>query len=139
MSATSRPLDRTEDIMSVTFAPNNNVRYCTERNLATFDEFECEVYPFELNITNDNAKNLAEVLGLELEGEYGTVGQIHPRAILKAIEALPTAMLGEMVRVAADPMDGGAGTEVHHLQHYLRTLKAVAIEAERREEPVVWA
>jgi hypothetical protein len=125
--------------MGVTFAPNNNVQYCKEHKLVEYDPYDCEVFPFELDITNDNAKNLANILGLDLEGEYGTVGSIHPVALLRAIGAVPTSMVEFMVREPTDPMDGGAGTQPHQIQRYLQQLRTIALEAERRGEMVVWS
>jgi hypothetical protein len=130
--------------MSVTFAPNNNSLYCRQHNLVTIGEFDDEIFPFELNIANANAKNLLEILGLE-PGE-GLMGKIDPRTLLAAIEKLPTSMTLWMVRnpdpsvegPGARMIDGGAGTEQGHIERYLRLLRTIAVEAERREELVVW-
>ena len=125
--------------MGVCFSPKNNMDYCRQNNLVVIDEYESEVFPFELDIANANARNLASILNLDLEGEYGTVGEVHPQVILRAIKALPTSMVELMVRKAIDPFDGGAGTYPEHIRRYLDQLKKVCLEAERREEMVVWS
>lgn len=125
--------------MGVTITPNNNVRYCMDNQLVcttVIDGEEYEVYPFELNVSNDNWMSIVRGLGLSVH-EDQSIGAMDARTLLRALEArLPNFVLAREGYRDVNVIEMGLRHE--QLNRYWRELKAIAEEAERREELVAW-
>jgi hypothetical protein len=93
---------------------------------------EFKHYPFEMNVSNANHSMLWNALGLE----WDYCGGIHPVVLLKALDAVNPALMERSVRV-----DGNhyfCGVDAAQVDSYVTRLRAIALEAAKREEEVCW-
>ena len=148
--------------MSVTITIENNRDHARENELVELEVYECqcldlgpdpapdcptcrgagvcsvEHLPFELNLANGNFVTFFSALGLAVDH----AGELDGRAVAAALASFSPELA---IRGARDEkVDGGprvitAGTTDRQVDRYVVELAAIAGEAERREEKVVWA
>ena len=86
-----------------------------------------------MNVANGNASLILNSLGFDATE---CCGIINANALLKAIASCPEE---RMVRATTQHRNViECGTDIEHAQSYLDRLKAIATEAARREEVVLW-
>lgn len=151
--------------MSVTITIASNIEYCTKNNLVTFEEYDCQhcsyydatpecfecggnasghsgkvrfnIYPFEMNLANGNASTFLSALGID----FDYCGEMDARVIISALKSYDPALC---VRSAVDEQNPNearminCGISFEHAESYSQRLFAIAIEAEKREEKIVW-
>jgi hypothetical protein len=149
--------------MSITFTIAGNHEHTVAAGTMEYDEYDCqrcefdgknpecpeckpyggngkvrfERLPFEMNVANGNARTLWASLGLTFD--YS--GQIDGRTLVAAIDSSDPALL-----VRATTEEGGngrarvinCGIDPDRAERYRTTLRQIAEEAARREQPVVW-
>lgn len=150
--------------MSVDFAPSGNWEYCDTHGITIRDTREClcapyghtpdpdcwccggtgkettETYPFELHVSNSNARTLLDALGLGTGEEL--YGSINADLLLERIEGcVPAVCLATETREYHEPGKAHVvffGTSADGIQQKLDALKEIALEAKRRGVDVVW-
>lgn len=148
--------------MSVTITIADNRQYCTANNLGRTVREECCTdhdvlcpcchghgfveyveLPFELNLANGNFATLAAALGVfdDDNGQVEYCGAVDGRRLLTALRSLDPALV---LRAPAAEYDDGrlrvfhGGLTREQVARYIAELSAIAAEAERREQPIVW-
>jgi len=96
-----------------------------------------ESYPFELNLANANFRTLFNALGLPDE-DYG---ELDSRIISRAVRKTPAALYQRARR--EETGERGChlidlGIRSDQAKRYQDALLALALEAERREEKIIW-
>lgn len=149
--------------MSVTITIANNRKHTIDNGAMQYDEYDCqrcefdgknpecreckpyggngkvrfERLPFEMNVANGNFAMLWNALALP----FDYCGSIDARQVLPVVNATTPELL---IRATDDSgSDGGVrvircGVGYEQAESYLTRLKAIAEEAARREEPIVW-
>lgn len=150
--------------MTITITVANNMEYCREHGLIRTTEEECvcnqqtraechfcqgsglwqeKIFPHELNLANANFATLWNALGLQSE----PCGEIDARIVTAAIKTLDERLLlrATTYHTGLDEDDQPAGARMYSFgidqnqaSRYLRTLAAIAGEAEQREELIIW-
>lgn len=87
---------------------------------------------WEMNVANGNASTILNSLGFDCEYH----GAINANAMLKAIASTSPDRMVRATVIEGNLISCGVGVE--HAQSYLDRLKAIATEAARREELVIW-
>ncbi len=148
--------------MSVTITIENNRDHAREAELVELEIYECqcldlgddpavdcpacrgagvcsvEHLPFELNLANGNFVTFFSALGLAADH----AGELDGRVVAEALASFAPELA---IRGATDEkVDDGprvitAGTTERQVDRYVVELAAIASEAERREERVVWS
>lgn len=144
--------------MSVTITIANNRQFSRNAGTVRFDSFECDAcergqdchycngtgfvkferLDHELNMANGNFSTLWNSLGLDVEW----CGQIDGRTLAKLVESLDKSLAVRSPSVEyrnERPKVCGGGIDLSQVDRYVSTLLAIAREAERREELVVWS
>lgn len=138
--------------MSVTITIVHNRQHAIDTGSMLYEEFDCqcegghgcsecggtgkvrfERLRFEMNVANGNFDTLWSALGLDLADRCGSMdGRVLQAAVRCADEAL---IVREGTR-EQNYIDCGIGQG--QAASYLARLMEIAVEAERREELVVW-
>lgn len=145
--------------MSVTISIRGNQHYCRKNGLDREESVPCGcgpatdcpdcggngritflTYPFELNVTNTNFAAVWTVLGFVADW----AGSLDGRTLATRLATVDAATIAaSREQEIADGPDGprivNYGIRPIQAACYLDALRAIAAEAERREEPVVWA
>lgn len=152
--------------MSVTITIANNNDHTRAAGTMTYTEYDCqrcefdganpncvecapyggkgkvrfENLPFEMNVANGNFSLLWNALALPFDWS----GSIDARRILAVVPATDTALLMRDTREEGGSAEGGGCRVIHvgidqeRADSYLTRLRAIAEEAAKREERVVW-
>lgn len=143
--------------MAVTITIRNNDQFCVNHKLVRYDAYDCgcdrnprcpdcggageirfPVYPFSLNVANGNFATLWSALGFDADVDCGSMDG---RALAAALRNLDPALLIRADRASETP-DGPrvywAGIVGAQADRYIEILSAIADEAQRREELVIW-
>jgi len=100
-------------------------------------EVKFDIFPFEMNVANGNAQTVMNSLGLD----FDYCGEINPHRLLKAIQRTPVELACR--QGSTDKGDRGCtiirmGIDIKQANSYLTRLTAIAEEACKREEQVIW-
>lgn len=149
--------------MSVTVSIAHNWAYCREFGLVNRESCACgcepgesrddceecggtgvfsfETVPFELNLTNDNFAAVWDALGLAED----FCGQIDGRTLTARLDTIDAEAIVQRrprdVRIDRDgsgPRCTNFGIRPVQAERYIDLLGIIGVEAQRREEPVVW-
>lgn len=139
--------------MSVTITIQHNVDYCTDNDLVESYTEDClcrskdtacplcrgtgtevvNLYPYELNLSNANHQTLWNSLGLR----HDWAGGITPDRLLQALQS----WIGPELCVREDVHEDNHhsyGITLEQATRYQETLLAIAVEAKKRNEFVIW-
>ena len=144
--------------MSITITIANNREHARQHGNVRTETFDCEMCerksndcPFcqgtgkvtferldhELNLANGNFSTLWNSLGLDVE----PFGEIDGRTLANAVETLDPSLAVRSPSVEyrnERPFVYGGGIDHEQVNRYIGSLLAIAREAERREELVIW-
>lgn len=144
--------------MSVTITISNNRQHSLENKTIEYVEYECqrcsfygikkdchecggngkvrfEMLPFEMNLANANFSMLWNSLALPFDWS----GSIDPKLVLPVIASTPTELLQRETQVTkGNCVVISFGVDHDQAESYLTRLKAIAEEADRRKQPIVW-
>lgn len=144
--------------MSITITIVNNRQHARQYGTVRHESFDCDMCegksndcPFcygtgkvtferldhELNLANGNFSTLWNSLGLDVE----PFGEIDGRTLANAVETLDPSLAVRSPSVEyrnERPFVYGGGIDHEQVNRYIGSLLAIAREAERREELVIW-
>lgn len=144
--------------MSITITIANNRQHARQHGTVRHESFDCDMCegkandcPFcqgtgkvtferldhELNLANGNFSTLWNSLGLDVE----PFGEIDGRTLARAVETLDPSLAVRSPSVEyrnERPFVYGGGIDREQVNRYIGSLLAIAREAERREELVIW-
>ena len=125
--------------MSITFFINGGQEWAEKNNKVKIkrfedDNYEMKIYPFELNVANGNAGLIFKMLGMGMDW----CGEADAADILRRVRAaVPQTREQTTVRGGGITIINCGVSDSQSLR-YLNELEAIAEEAVRRKEKIVW-